>query len=83
MPEPLRRICAACDDRLTPAECAAYRASWDRDGGPLGLKRALPVLKGGQVPEVRRTNLGMAVPEKARLTDCAHLGPWTGRLCQH
>ncbi len=83
MPEPLRRICAASDERLTPLECAAYRARWDRDGGPLGLNRALQASRAGQVSPVRRTTLGMAVPEKARLTDCSHLGQWTGRLCQH
>jgi hypothetical protein len=50
---------------LTPDECLAYRRRWDHQGGPLALKVGLPAA------------FGAVVTVKA----CAHLGPWTGRLC--
>ena len=44
MPEPARRLCAGVG--VSEAEQEAVRAKWDAEGGPLGLRRGLPVVNG-------------------------------------
>ncbi len=77
MPEPLRRICAGEDPKITPEQTLAYREAWDRDGGPLGLKKVAQAAAAGQAAPTRR---GQTPP--ATRGPCAFLGEWTGRLCQ-